>query len=115
MMLDIHYAKETIPVAPGETKGHKKNYDTDDIIALMVQSNDWDIDEVEEFVSNIPSNRAGMKMIFDFLVSTVQYRRDPKKSQWILSPSRLIHDGAKADCKTLSHFITRCLRSMGLD
>lgn len=116
MRLTIDYALEKIPRPDGRSHVKKRSYDTDDIIQLMVDYDGADTDEVAEFARHIPPTREGLQAVHDFLLENIRYRRDPKNSQWLLSPGRLVHErGQGSDCKSWTHFTTNILRSMGLD
>ncbi len=113
MRLSRTMVQKLIPKTTGEYSNHQETYDTDDIIDLMTKVDTRDIDKTKKLAKRIPATRAGMKMIYDFLLHEIKYQRDPKKSQWVRSPSRFIHV-MKGDCKSYTHFTTRVLRNLGL-
>ncbi|MEM9822910.1 MAG: transglutaminase domain-containing protein [Bacteroidota bacterium] len=114
MMLDMQYAKATMPGAKGGYHLEKLHYDTQDIIDLMLKKDGKAMEETLDFSKDIPPTVEGMKMIYDFLLYNIEYRRDPKGAQWVKSPSRLISDEV-GDCKSYTHFTTSVLRNLGID
>ena len=90
------------------------DYDTDDIIKLMLENDTLHVEEVEALATLIPNTEAGWEAVYDFLIREIKYRNDGSQKQHLRTPARMIADRRKgSDCKSWTHFITRLARAKG--
>jgi|GEM_PF-6602564 len=113
--LTAAFADQTI--TPSNRKYHfkKRNYNTDDIVKLVLWGDKRVKHDTEEFAKAIPPSKEGMRMLFDFIVEHIKYKQDPKGSQWVRSPARTWDDRLQgSDCKSWTLLTTSVLQNLGL-
>ena len=113
-MITATYANNTIPRSDHQYHPKKLEYDTSDIIDLVLWADKRVKADTREFSKAIAPNLHGMKELYEFLLFQLRYKPDPKGSQWVRSPARLWSD-RKGDCKSYTLFITSVLQNLGLD
>lgn len=112
-MIPAHIANGLIKNSDGIVHNHRRDYDTQDIIKLMLWGDKRVKEDTTEFAKLISPTKAGMKNLFYFLVENIRYKKDPPKAQWVKSPAKLWSDKA-GDCKSFTLFITSVLQNIGV-
>lgn len=114
MTLSMSQARALIQPTDGGVHNQKKQFDTQDIISLVLAKDREAGAQLAEFSVGIPATKEGLRAIYDFLVRQIDYVKDPKGSQWVRSPANLIGE-RKGDCKSYSLFTAGILQNLGLE
>ena len=114
-MLSLELAYNTIAAADNQYRQHKKDFDTQDIIDLMIWADKQEVaKDTQEFARHVTPDMRGMMHLYTFLRDNIRYKADPKGAQWVKSPARLLHERL-GDCKSFTLFITSIAQNLGLD
>ncbi|MEM6377824.1 MAG: hypothetical protein AAF705_06410 [Bacteroidota bacterium] len=97
----------------GRVHKYQKKYDTDDIVSLMIWSDQQVKQYTEEFSKLFTADRKGMRKLFEFLATNIRYQRDKKKTQVLKSPA-LLWEEKEGDCKSFTLFVTSVAQNIGL-
>ena len=89
-------------------------YRTNNIVQEVLDTERRSRDQVRKFAEQIPRSRAGLRMLYDFVLQTFEYREDPNSHQFVQSPARL-YSTRVGDCKSWTIFISNTLHWMGVD
>ncbi len=92
----------------------KRKYNTGDIVGLVQEVLYTDRNDTAAFSEQFPPTARGMRKLFDFVDRSFQYEEDPKRNQWVQTPSYLMHKTRKGDCKSFTVFISSVLQNMGV-
>ena len=112
-MISEAYANNTIIPGSGEKKKQQLHYNTNDIVQLMLWAEDKAKKFTEEFSKVVSPDYRGMRDLHDFILENIEYKRDPRSSQWVKSPGLLWRD-RQGDCKSYTLFIVSVLQNLGI-
>lgn len=91
----------------------KRRYNTNDIITLTQEVLFTDVEDTRRFAPKFSRDREGMKAIFDFVDQHILYVEDPRKNQWVQTPSFFWYR-RRGDCKSFTVFISSILQNLGI-
>ncbi len=105
---------EGIAQATGKNVLIKTNYNTQDIIKLVLSVTPDIKAQTADFSRQFAPDYEGMRSLWKWVKNNIRYKEDPLFSQWVKEPARLYSDGV-GDCKSFTLFILSVLQNLGLD
>jgi hypothetical protein len=104
-----------MPAAQNNFRLHKLNYDTYDIIELLIQAHKKSLSDTVELAKSI--NAANVpdyaRKIYSLVKQNIAYKLDPPDAQFVKSPAQVWRDKF-SDCKSYSLFIATTLHNAGI-
>lgn len=87
--------------------------DTQDIVRVVVDVEKSHRNELKAFSKIFPPTKAGLKALWEFVKSHIEYQEDPDPYQWVQTPAHLWAT-RKGDCKSYTVFICAVLHNIGV-
>jgi hypothetical protein len=112
-MNNTAHASSTISNPQNGYLMHKRDYNTDDIIQLMLWGQKRVGAELSDFAKGYEPTVESMRDLFNFLYQNISYKADPPGAQWVKDPRRLWHERI-GDCKSFTLFIVSVAKNLGL-
>jgi hypothetical protein len=110
-----HIADSVMPAAQNNFRLHKLNYDTSDIIELLIQGHKKNLSDTEALARAIKATSIAdyTRKLYDLVKQNVAYMLDPEGVQFVKSPAQVWRDKI-SDCKSYSLFIATTLHNAGI-
>ena len=104
---------DKIPSGSGEEKRVKVEYNTDDIIDLIIKTDQENDNRFCQFSKQFPRNKQGLKKLWEFVRKEIKYKEDAAGTQLIKKPGALWRMKI-GDCKSKTLFINQVLRCLNI-
>lgn len=110
-----HIADRVIPAARNNFQLHKVDYDTSDIIELLIASHKKCLGDTAELAQSIKATGTEdyIRKLYNLVKQNVTYKLDPPEAQFVKSPAQVWRDKF-SDCKSYSLFIATTLHNAGI-
>lgn len=95
------YDISLIPLPLGRDIIKKVNFDTKDIINLMMEMDKMDVSHMEPFIGQFDTSYAGAKDYHDFICNNIQYIEDTAEDQEVIT-ARAVFGRGYGDCKGMT-------------
>lgn len=102
-----------IAQAKGKSQLLKAGGSTDDIVEAVLDTVPEVRSQTRDFARQFSPDTSGLRDLWYWVKTNIQYREDPLGVQWIREPARLWHDRV-GDCKSFTVFIVSVMENMGL-
>jgi hypothetical protein len=110
-----HIADSVMPAARNNFHLQKLNYDTSDIIHLLIKGHKKNLSDTEALAREIKATSIAdyTRKLYDLVKRNIAYRLDPEGAQFVKSPAQVWKDKI-SDCKSYSLFIATTLHNAGI-
>jgi hypothetical protein len=110
-----HIADRVMPAAQNNFSLHKLDYDTSDIIKLLIEAHKRSLSDTAALsrVIKATGQTDYTRKLYDLVKQNVAYRLDPDGAQFVKSPAQVWKDKF-SDCKSYSLFIATTLHNAGI-
>ncbi|MBN2814850.1 MAG: transglutaminase domain-containing protein [Bacteroidales bacterium] len=110
-----HIADRVMPAARNNFQLHKVDYDTSDIIELLIASHKKCLGDTAELARSIKATGTEdyIRKLYNLVKQNVTYKLDPPEAQFVKSPAQVWRDKF-SDCKSYSLFIATTLHNAGI-
>jgi hypothetical protein len=102
-----------IPNRDGKEKRVKTDYDTNDIIKVIIEMDKQNDKRFCDFAKQFSRDRKGLKKLWNFVRYDIRYKEDPNGAQLVKTPAALWQTKV-GDCKSKTLFVNQVLRCLNI-